>query len=73
MENDKKGKLTKSELLSQSDAIKDEDIDYSDIPELTDEDFKRARPFKEVHPELYESWKKNGATLVIKKAESDDL
>ena len=30
----------------------------SDNPEWTAEDFKEARPFKEVFPELYESWKR---------------
>jgi len=29
-----------------------------DNPEWTAEDFKEARPFKEVFPELYESWKR---------------
>jgi uncharacterized protein (DUF4415 family) len=29
-----------------------------DNPEWTAEDFKKARPFKEVFPELYESWKR---------------
>ena len=29
-----------------------------DNPELTAEDFKKARPFKEVFPELYESWRR---------------
>lgn len=31
-----------------------------DVPELTEADFARARPFKEVLPELYRSWKKRG-------------
>jgi len=29
-----------------------------DSPELTAEDFRNARPFKEVFPELYEQWKR---------------
>jgi uncharacterized protein (DUF4415 family) len=29
-----------------------------DNPEWTAEDFKKGRPFKEVFPELYESWKR---------------
>jgi uncharacterized protein (DUF4415 family) len=29
-------------------AIKDEDIDFSEIPEFTDEDFKRMVPLREV-------------------------
>jgi len=35
-------------------------IDDEDNPELTDEDFARARPFKEVFPEQYKAWKKLG-------------
>ena len=30
-----------------------------DNPEWTAEDFKNAKPFKEVFPELYESWKRS--------------
>jgi uncharacterized protein (DUF4415 family) len=34
--------------------------DYDDDnPELTAEDFARARPFKEVFPEQFESWQKS--------------
>src|SRR5215204_4933045 len=32
--------------------------EVSDNPEWTAEDFKKARPFKEVFPELYESWRR---------------
>jgi uncharacterized protein (DUF4415 family) len=39
-------------------------IDDPDVPELTDEDFKRARPFKEVHPEHYKAWKKMGRPTI---------
>jgi uncharacterized protein (DUF4415 family) len=35
-------------------------IDDDENPELTDEDVARARPFKEVFPEQYKSWKKMG-------------
>jgi uncharacterized protein (DUF4415 family) len=35
-------------------------IDDEDNPELTEEDFARARPFKEVFPEQYKAWKKLG-------------
>jgi uncharacterized protein (DUF4415 family) len=35
-------------------------IDDEDNPELTEEDFARARPFKEVFPEQYKAWKKMG-------------
>ncbi len=34
-------------------------IDH-DNPELTAEDFARAKPFKEVFPEQYRAWKKMG-------------
>jgi uncharacterized protein (DUF4415 family) len=30
-----------------------------DAPELTDADLARAKPFKEVHPEIYEQWERN--------------
>ena len=36
--------------------ISQEDWDSVDVPEMTDEEFARARPFKEVHPDLYEAW-----------------
>ena len=32
--------------------MKDEDVDYSDIPPLTDEQFAAMRPLREVFPEL---------------------
>ena len=35
-------------------------IDDDENPELTDEDFARARPFKEVFPRQYAAWKKLG-------------
>ncbi len=35
-------------------------IDDEDNPEWTEEDFARARPFKEVFPEQYKAWKKLG-------------
>ena len=37
------------------DDYEDIDIDDPDNPELTEEDFARARPFKEVFPDLYEA------------------
>ena len=38
----------------------DEDVaEVSDNPEWAEEDFRNARPFKEVFPELYESWKRS--------------
>ncbi len=33
----------------------DIDIDDPDNPELTEEDFARGRPFKEVFPDIYEA------------------
>lgn len=33
--------------------------DHDDIPELTADDFARARPFSEVFPEQHRAWKKN--------------
>ncbi len=38
--------------------MKDEDIDYSDIPPLTDEDFAAMRPLREVFPELVHQQKR---------------
>ncbi len=35
-------------------------IDDEDNPELTEGDFARAEPFKEVFPEQYKTWKKMG-------------
>ena len=40
--------------------ISQEDWDSVDVPELTDEDFAQAKPFKEVFPEQYRAWKKLG-------------
>lgn len=36
-----------AEALARIDAIREEDIDYSDIPELTDEFFKNAKRISE--------------------------
>jgi uncharacterized protein (DUF4415 family) len=38
-------------------------------PELTTEDFARARPFKEVFPEQYRAWKKLGRPPVVSPKE----
>ena len=40
-------------------------IDDEDNPELTEADFARARPFREVFPEQYKSWKKLGRPPVV--------
>jgi uncharacterized protein (DUF4415 family) len=34
--------------------------DFDENPEWTEEDFARARPFKEVFPEQFEAWKRRG-------------
>ena len=34
--------------------------DFDENPEWTEEDFARARPFKEGFPEFYEAWKNKG-------------
>ena len=34
--------------------------DRDEVPELTDEDFARARTFAEVFPEQHRSWKRRG-------------
>jgi uncharacterized protein (DUF4415 family) len=34
--------------------------DHDEAPELTEEDFARAKPFKEVFPEQYRTWKRRG-------------
>jgi uncharacterized protein (DUF4415 family) len=36
-----------------------------DNPELTAEDFARAKPFREVYPEHYKAWKKLGRPPVV--------
>jgi uncharacterized protein (DUF4415 family) len=37
-----------------------------DNPELTAEDFKQARPFKEVFPKQFADWQKHGVAAVRK-------
>lgn len=39
--------------------IPQEDWDAVNVPELTDEDFAQAKPFKKVFPEQYASWMKS--------------
>ncbi len=34
--------------------------DFDENPEWTEEDFARARPFKEVFPEQFKAWKRMG-------------
>ena len=40
--------------------ISQEEWDEAENPEWTEEDFARARPFKEVFPEQFEAWKRRG-------------
>lgn len=40
--------------------ISQKDWDEANIPEWTDADFERAKPFKEVFPKQYKTWKKMG-------------
>ena len=35
-------------------------VEDDDVPELTEEDFARAKPFAEVFPEQYHAWRKRG-------------
>lgn len=41
------------------DHVSQQDWDDADMPEWTAEDFARARPFQEVFPDLYASWKRD--------------
>jgi uncharacterized DUF497 family protein/uncharacterized protein (DUF4415 family) len=34
--------------------------EHDDVPELAEEDFARARPFKEAFPEQYRAWRRRG-------------
>ena len=40
--------------------ISQEDWDSVNVPEMTDADFARAKPFREVFPAQYKGWKKIG-------------
>jgi uncharacterized protein (DUF4415 family) len=42
-----------------SKKVTDETADEEN-PELTEEDFARAKPFREVFPEQYQAWKRMG-------------
>lgn len=41
------------ERLAEIKAIKDEDVDLSDIPELTPEQIASMKPAMEIHPEWF--------------------
>jgi uncharacterized protein (DUF4415 family) len=47
-----------TKAAKKPDHISQADWDDVDVPEMTDEEFARAIPFKDAHPEVYESWKK---------------
>ena len=40
--------------------ISQQEWDDAENPEWTEEDFARAKPFKEVFPEQFEAWKRRG-------------
>jgi uncharacterized protein (DUF4415 family) len=40
--------------------VSQQEWDEAEIPEWTEEDFARARPFKEVFPEQFKAWKRIG-------------
>ena len=39
--------------------ISQEDWDAVDVPEATDEEWSRAIPFKDAHPEIHAEWKRS--------------
>lgn len=47
------------EALKRFNSIKDEDIDFSDAPRLTEEQLKNAKPLREIHPEWFAVKKKS--------------
>lgn len=50
------------------DDYDDEPIDDEENPEWTDEDFERARPFKEVFPKQFSEWEASGrAPIPVKR------
>ena len=50
--------MSKEQLLQLANNIKDEDINFDDIPELTNEDIKKAKPFYEM-PEILDILENN--------------
>ena len=46
--------------VKKPDDISQKDWESVDVPEATDAEFAAARPFKDVFPEQYKSWKKVG-------------
>lgn len=53
--------------------MQDEDIDYSDIPELTAEDFKRAKPTSEIFAEHGISYNPNEPNQVTEVHEDGTI
>ncbi len=45
--------------------ISQKDWDEASIPEWTDADFARAKPFKEVFPEQFAAWKRTAGRLKL--------
>ncbi|MGD0109465.1 MAG: BrnA antitoxin family protein [Rhodopila sp.] len=45
----------------------DKPIDDEENPELTEEDFARGKPFKEVFPKQYAEWKASGRAPMVKR------
>jgi hypothetical protein len=50
----------------------DDDIDFSDIPELTPEQLRKFRPLREARPQLWEA-KRNGLTLISTKPDASPV
>ena len=70
-------KLTdqQKEELKALEAIPDEDIDYSDIPEMTEEERKNARKFSFYKPDWHDitlRLDRNVINWFVKSAENDD-
>jgi uncharacterized protein (DUF4415 family) len=47
-----------SKALKKPDHISQQDWDEAEIPEWTAEDFAKAVPFQEAHPEAFDAWKR---------------
>lgn len=49
-----------AKLGKKPDSISQEDWDGVDVPEMTDEEFAQAKPFREVFPKQHKAWRKAG-------------
>jgi uncharacterized protein (DUF4415 family) len=49
-----------SDRAKKPPGISQEDWDSVDVPEMTADEFARAKPFKEVFPAQYRAWKRMG-------------